>query len=75
MNLATRKKGLIDWVNHLDNEGLIKYLELIRNREVEPFENLSQKVKNGINKGIEQAKNGDFISHESQVEKYEKYLG
>ena len=45
MNLETRKNNLIDWITNMPNEGLIEYLELLKNRDNDYLDKVSDNVR------------------------------
>ncbi len=45
MNLETRKSNLIDWIANMPNEGLIEYLELLKNRDNDSLDKVSDEAQ------------------------------
>ena len=74
MNLETRKYNLINWLVNINNEGLIDLLESLKDNKTETWDDLPHEVQYGIKEAMYQADKGKFVSHESQQEKYKKYL-
>ena len=45
MNLETRKSNLIDWIANMPNEGLIEYLELLKNRDIDSLDKIASETQ------------------------------
>lgn len=59
MNLETRKNNLIDWIANMPNEGLIEYLELLKNRDNDSLEKVFDEARIISGLTIEQVKELD----------------
>jgi len=75
MNLQTTKLELIQWLSTIDDPGIIKKVQAIRDDEKEDWwDNLSAIEKESINKGIEDADAGNLKDHDQARKIYDKWL-
>ena len=73
MNLATRKYCFIQELTNID-EGLLEKLEIIlKTSKKDWFSDLNAEEKEEIEIGLKQAENGEFISHETVMNKFAKW--
>lgn len=72
MDINVRKIELINWIAGCENEDIVLFLEQFKHIE-NPADNwwnsLSEKRKNSIEKGADQASNGQTISNDTVMSK------
>ena len=70
MNIQATKLELMQLILQTEEEGILeKIKELFKEKTT-----LSEKEKKSIKKGLEDAKNGNLVSHSNAKKIYEKYL-
>ncbi|MEO8885692.1 MAG: hypothetical protein ABI367_06485 [Mucilaginibacter sp.] len=68
MNLQAEKLKLVQAVLNIDDLGLIKEVEtLLKNREGDWFDDLSEEQQQSAIRGMAQADRGETISHKEAV--------
>ena len=73
MNLATRKYNFIQELTTID-ESLLEKLEIIlKTSRKDWFTDLNAEEKQEIETGLKQAENNEFISHETVMNKFDKW--
>lgn len=73
MNLATRKYNLIQELTSID-ENLLEKLEIVlKTNKKDWFKDLSVDERNEIEIGLQQAKNNEFIDHQTIMKKFDKW--
>lgn len=73
MNLATRKYNFIQELTAID-ESLLEKLEIIlKTSKKDWFTDLNAEEKQEIEIGLKQAKNDEFISHETIMNRFAKW--
>lgn len=73
MDLATRKYNFIQELTSVD-ESLLEKLELfLKANQKDWYEELSPEEKNEIESGLQEANNGELISHEKIMDKFKKW--
>ncbi len=73
MNLATRKYNFIQELTTID-ESLLEKLEiLLKTSKKDWFTDLNSEEKKEIEIGLKQAENGEFISHETVMNRFAKW--
>ncbi len=73
MNLAARKYKFIQELTTID-ESLLEKLELVlKTNKKDWFTDLNSEEKLEIEIGLKQAENGEFISHETVMNKFAKW--
>lgn len=74
-SIENKKIELIQWVSTLDDKSLIDRLMKLREKEKSDWWNkISAKERESIEKGIQDADNGNLTSHSSVKGIYEKWL-
>ena len=73
MTLTALKKSIHQKVDDVTDRELLELVYRMLNRKNEVF-TIPESMKEGIEKGEQDIKNGDFITMEEFEEKYEKYL-
>ena len=75
LNLQNKKIELIQWLSTLNDQSLIEKLMTLRKEEKTDWWNeISTTEKNSIEKGIQDANNGELTSHSNVKKVYEKWL-
>ncbi|MAO64173.1 MAG: hypothetical protein CL666_04170 [Balneola sp.] len=73
--LQTDKKELLDWIEGIEDPEVLKDLKSIKeNQDSIYWDDLSDDVKEGIEKGRKDAKEGRITPHEEVRKSYEKWL-
>lgn len=73
MELEAIKVELIAWLSELEDQNTIEYLKEVKElceTKNDWWEDLTQVQKNGIEKGLKDAKEGRITSHEEVKKKY-----
>jgi hypothetical protein len=74
MNLEAIKLDLIAWLSKLEDQDTIEYLKVVKESQeagADWWDDLSDVQKEGIEKGLNDIKEGRVISHEVIRKKYE----
>ena len=75
LNLQNKKIELIQWLSTLTDKSIIEKLVKFRESEKEDWWNeLSTQEKKSIEKGIQDADNGQLTSHKDVKKNYDKWL-
>ncbi len=75
INLQNKKIELIQWLSTLDDQSLIDKLMKLRNKEKTDWWNeISTDEQKSLEKGIQDADNGNLTSHSNVKKIYEKWL-
>ncbi|SHJ25893.1 hypothetical protein SAMN04488096_1235 [Mesonia phycicola] len=75
LSLENKKIELIQWLSTLNDTSLIDKLMKLREKEKNDWWNeISASEKESIEKGIQDADNGNLTSHSNVKEIYEKWL-
>jgi len=75
INLQNKKIELIQWLSTLDDKALIDKLMKLRKKEKTDWWNkISSDEQKSIEKGIQDADNGNLTSHSNVKKIYEKWL-
>jgi gas vesicle protein len=75
MTTHSKKEEIIKWIKELNDPELINYLKMIKDNSEDQedwWDSLSQEVKEGIEKGMKDLKEGQVFSHEMVKKKYGK---
>lgn len=75
MNIETRKINLIHWITRLTDEGVLEQIESLKNKDSDWWDELPESVKNSVEKGIEQADNGETVPHENVIKEVKAKYG
>ncbi|MGE4287373.1 MAG: hypothetical protein AB7E36_01700 [Salinivirgaceae bacterium] len=75
MNIETRKINLIHWITRLTDEEVLKQIENLKNKDADWWDELPESVRNSVEKGIEQADNGEMIPHENVIKEVKAKYG
>jgi hypothetical protein len=73
MGLEATKLELIEWLTKLDDEEFIKTLKIVkdsRSTEHDWWDGLSSEEKKGLERGMNDIKEGRTIPHEQVAKKY-----
>jgi hypothetical protein len=73
MGLEAIKLELIEWLTKLDDQETIKYLKVIKDSKTADsdwWNDLSDSIKKGIERGLADVDNGRVTSHEDVKKKY-----
>lgn len=73
MGLEAIKLELIAWLSKLEDQGTIEYLKVVKDtKEAQGdwFEDLTEQQKKGIEKGLQDVKDGRVTSHDEVRKKY-----
>lgn len=73
MGLKAIKLELIDWLSGLEDQDIIEYLKLVKESHEagnDWWEELTEVQKKGIEKGLNDVKEGRIVSHEEVRKKY-----
>lgn len=73
MTLLERKQSLHEKIDNLNDESYLAFLEEMISRRQKVFQ-IPEHMLEGIRRGEEDIKNGDFITLEELEKKYEKWL-
>jgi predicted transcriptional regulator len=75
MDIQAEKISLIQWLANLnDAETLQELISFRESKESDWWDELSSEERSEIKTGIDQANNGDFVSHQDVISKYKKWL-
>jgi hypothetical protein len=75
MDIQTEKIALVKRLLDTDDESILKQVkEVFENSEKDFWNDLPQKVKEGIERSRKQAEAGLLTPHEDEVKSYIKYL-
>ncbi|HET6560132.1 MAG TPA: hypothetical protein VFG54_22580 [Prolixibacteraceae bacterium] len=74
MNLEIRKLNIIGWISRLEDESIIDRIEQLRSDEVDWWATIDENEKADIERGIQQADNGDVKTTDEVVSKWRKWL-
>ena len=75
INLQNKKIELIQWLSSLDDKALIDKLMKLRKKEkTDWWDEISSDEQKSIEKGIQDADNGNLTSHSNVKKNYEKWL-
>lgn len=71
MNLQAEKLDILQTIINTEDEGLIKDVQaILKNRENDWFDELSNKQQNDVLEGIAQADRGQTFSHEEAKKRF-----
>jgi len=73
-NIQQQKLSLIKWIEEIDDLALIQQLHVLKNKQSNGEDLLTDKDIELIKKGTQQAKNGQTTSYQTMMKPYEKYL-
>ena len=73
MTLVELKKQIHQKIDNLNNRKLLELINQIADKKDEVFI-IPEHMKEGIRQGMEDIKNGDFITLEEFEKRYEKWL-
>ncbi len=75
MNLQVEKIKLAQTILGLDSEIILKHLKAVLNSyQTDLWDELPDEVKQSALRGIKQADNGEYKSHDEVMKKYKKWL-
>lgn len=74
MNLASRKLHIIERILEIEDQETLDQIELYLSSFAFKWEDLDEKEKSSILRGLEQAKRGEGIPHEEVVKMFPKWL-
>lgn len=74
MDIQAEKLNLIKWLTDVNEPSIISQFVALRQKlQADWWDNISEDEKDEIIEGITQADNGDVLSHEEVMAKYEKW--
>jgi predicted transcriptional regulator len=73
MDLATRKHNLIQELTTIDESLLEKLEQFLKANRKDWLSELSAEEQDEIEVGLKQAKNNEFVSHETVMNKFSKW--
>jgi len=73
MNIQARKLELVELVLKTDEIKILEQVGNILKRKADWRDGLPAEIVKSVEKGLEQAKSGDTISHDEAMEKFRKW--
>ncbi len=73
MDIQAAKIELIHWLTELQNPEILKQINAIK-ESTDWWDEISKEERAEIEKGLEQADNGEVIPHDEVMAKYKKWL-
>ena len=68
------KLELIQWLTTLENEDLLKQIIQLKESDNQSVYHLTKEERISVEKGLEDLRNGDVVSHDEVRKGYEKWL-
>lgn len=74
MDIQARKQKLIEWILQVGDSDILSRLEAISHSDQNWWDTLPANERASIERGLNQANNGQLKSHDEVMEKYSKWL-
>ena len=74
MDIQVEKLNLIKWLTDVQEPSIIEqFIALKNNQQADWWDQISEDEKSEIETGLAQADNGEVLSHEEVMSKYQKW--
>jgi len=74
MNTESLRLKLIQWISQLEDENMLKKIDLFRKMEENGWESLSYEDKQAIEEGLSQLNEGNSVSYQDARDKIKSKL-
>lgn len=69
-NLEARKLSIVEYLVELEDEAILQQIERLLKPKVDFWEDLSDKQRQSVQRGLKQLKNGEKVDYETFIARY-----